>query len=121
MTLSRRSLLTGLLSSAAVIAAGPVAKVIPRASAPCNVFDMGGTGGNTSLWHIKWGKETIFQMFPGPMHYASRIANIECPEGEPPDLFKMLERDVKTFVYGNPDWTPQPYQLVGLRALESGE
>jgi len=29
MTLSRRSLLTGLLSSAAVIAAGPVAKVIP--------------------------------------------------------------------------------------------
>lgn len=29
MNLSRRSLLTGLLSSAAVIAAGPVAKVIP--------------------------------------------------------------------------------------------
>lgn len=32
--LSRRSLLTGLLSSAAVIAAGPVAKVVPR----CEVF-----------------------------------------------------------------------------------
>lgn len=118
MTLSRRGFLTGLLSTAAVISTGPVAKIV--APAACNVLDMGGTTGGTSIWQISWGEESIFQMFPSanPVHYVSRIADIECPDGEPPDLFEMLARDVTTFVHGNPDWEPQPYQLQGLRALE---
>jgi hypothetical protein len=54
MNLSRRSLLTGLLSSAAVIAAGPVAKVIPAIRKSEVVFDKFGNRFEAYTSHFRW-------------------------------------------------------------------
>ena len=71
MTLSRRSLLTGLLSTAAAIAARPVAKMIPaRELTPSNVLSWGSDSKNASVWQISWDNETAYQTFR--RHYASQ-------------------------------------------------
>jgi hypothetical protein len=80
MNLSRRSLLTGLLSSAAVIAAGPVAKVIPREPTMLTLAD----------WAARIGDEKL-----------RLIAEMLMQSNELLD--ELIAGSVETFVVGNPD------------------
>ena len=92
MNLSRRSLLTGLLSSAAVIAAGPVAKVISREPAMLTLAD----------WAVRIGYEKI-RLFTELLTQPNEI------------LDDLIFRDIRTFVHGNPDVSA--VQFTGFKAV----
>lgn len=87
--LSRRGFLSGLLSSAAIVAAGPVAKIVPPLPDRFEVY--------TS--HFKWQKEIIsrdWKFVARAVYINSEVAPVEFSGfvpawSDPLDLFKAME------------------------------
>lgn len=61
--MNRRSLLAGLLATAAIPVIGP--DKITRIAAPCYGLDVGGTAASTSVWLVRWGDQVVHTFIYG--------------------------------------------------------